>query len=544
MRERVVSQSPVNEGPDLPVRIRTVPLGGSALSRTLQDPAGAAAWGMPRPASAAAWRTRVEAVRAGGSGGAWLAALAPAFGGAAEGGGVAGARLARAAAAGVVVTTGQQPGLFGGPAYTLSKALAALALADELEESLGCPVAPVFWAATDDADWAEAAEVHLSFIDGVRRLALEGPPTDGVAMADVPLGPMAPLHAALAAACGSGAHGALLEATVAAYGEGGTVGGAYVRWLRHVLEPLGIAVLDAAHPAVRLAADPVLRQALAQAAPVQAALEARDAALRDAGLAPQVELVPGRSLVFRLRPDAEGRPVRERVPLDEAEAALREAPAGTLGANVLLRPVVERALLPTAAYVAGPGELAYGAQVAVVADALGREQPLLVPRWAGEVVETRALEAASALGLSEDDLATPHRAEARVARARMDGAVADGMERLRLAIEAQVGALRTAVLDAGVPVPARTVEGLARDLARRVDRHERRLLAAVKRQEGEAMRQVAMVRGALRPLGRPPERTLSLVPLLVRHGPGLLRRMGDLARAHARALVQGPAGGA
>jgi uncharacterized protein YllA (UPF0747 family) len=55
-----------------------------------------------------------------------------------------------------VVTTGQQPGLFGGPGYAWLKALSARALADRIEQATGIPAAPVFWAATDDADFDEA----------------------------------------------------------------------------------------------------------------------------------------------------------------------------------------------------------------------------------------------------------------------------------------------------------------------------------------------------------------------------------------------------
>ena len=63
----------------------------------------------------------------------------------------------------LVVTTGQQPGLFGGPIYTLSKALSALAFADALQSATGIPVAPVFWAATDDTDFKEASSIAISF---------------------------------------------------------------------------------------------------------------------------------------------------------------------------------------------------------------------------------------------------------------------------------------------------------------------------------------------------------------------------------------------
>lgn len=522
---------------DLPVRVRSVPLGGTALSRTMQDPDGAARWGMPRPHTPEGWRARVTAVRQDFVGGAWLEALRPAFAAT----DAAAARLARAAEHGVVVTTGQQPGLFGGPAYTISKALTALALADALEAELQVPVAPVFWAATDDADWAEAAEVHVATRAGVRRLAMAGPATEGTPMAEVPLGNVEDAWAALEAACGSGAHATLLAALRAAYAPTATVGGAYLAWLRALLAPLGIPVLDASHAAVREAADPVLRQALAQAAPLHEALEARSAALEAAGLSPQVELVAGRSLVFRSAPNAEGRLQRERVPLTAAARVRDEAPVGSLGPNVVLRPVVERALLPTVAYAAGPGELAYAAQVAPVAAVLGAAIPLFVPRWSGEVVDRRVLEAAATLGIEEATLALPHGAETVVAHGKLDAAVADALERLRLTMEAQVALLGRAVQDAAMAVPPSVVERLGDDLARRLARQERRLVAAVKRQEVEAMRQVAMVRGALRPYGRPPERTLSLVPLLVRYGVPLLEQMGAAARGHARALVRGPA---
>ena len=108
------------------VIVRTTLLGGSPLSQAVQRGDVGADWYAHRPASPAAWRTHAQQVRASFDGLDWLTTLAPALavtGAAAE-------RLAQAAARGVVVTTGQQPGLFGGPAYTWSKALSALSLAD------------------------------------------------------------------------------------------------------------------------------------------------------------------------------------------------------------------------------------------------------------------------------------------------------------------------------------------------------------------------------------------------------------------------------
>ena len=95
----------------------------------------------------------------------WLTPLRHAF----DPTGVAADRLEAAAKGGFVVTVGQQPGLFGGPLYTWWKALSALAFADALQQATGVPVAPVFWAATDDSDFVEASWTAVATPDGARK---------------------------------------------------------------------------------------------------------------------------------------------------------------------------------------------------------------------------------------------------------------------------------------------------------------------------------------------------------------------------------------
>jgi bacillithiol biosynthesis cysteine-adding enzyme BshC len=517
--------------------VRSQPLGGSPLSRAMQDGTVPAGWVPPRPKSGAEWEARArEAVEFAPAD--WLSPLRPALAAT----GRAAERIARAANGGVVVTTGQQPGLFGGPAYTFSKALSALAMADVLEAQLGRPVAPVFWAASDDADWHEAAVTHLVGPAGVEVLRLPGPPSDGVAMADVPLGDVAPLLARLRAASGSAAFAEVLDMVERAYVPHATVGAAYVQLLRGLLEPLGIAVLDAAHPALRIAADPLLRRALAQAGGIAASLARRTDDIEAAGWSPQVEVRDGLTLVFRTTAGEHGRArerVRERSTLADATRVAREAEPGTLGPNVLLRPVLERTLLPTVGYCAGPGEFAYFAQVSCVADALGIPAPIPLPRWSGHVVPGDAVRLLERLGLDEAVLADGRVAEGVLARAALDEPVGDGIERLRVTLEAQVRALAGSVAGAEGLVPATVLEGLQRDLQARIDRVERRLLAAVKRRESQLMRDVAVARGWFRPLGDAPERLLSLVPLLARYGPPVFDAIGQAARAHATQVVQG-----
>ena len=516
--------------------VQTLPLGGGALSRALQAGTAPASWTVARPRNVDQWKAAARGVELRHAGHEWLSALAPAF----NATGKAAERLARAAAGGVVVTTGQQPGLFGGPAYTWSKALAALALADELEAQLGIPVAPVFWAATDDADWQESAVTHVVGARGLETLTLAGPATDGIALSEVSLGDVQAQIARLRDACGSVANGDILDLVESAYVAHASVGASYVQLLRGVLEPLGIAVLDAAHIALRTAADPILRRALHSAPAIAEALRTRSAEIQAVGMQPQVADMDGLSLVFRTSRTELGN-TRERVSLPHAARTVREAEVGTLGPNVLLRPIVERAILPTLAYLAGPGEFAYFAQISPIAEVLGADIPLAVPRWSGSIVEPQTERALRRLGVTAADFDDPHAVESRLAKSALDEGVADAFERVRVATETQLRALKSAVKDADDVVTPSVVDGAGRDILHKLERLERRLIAGVKRREEVLMRDIAVARAAIKPMGKSPERVLNLIPALARYGPELLLAMRDSARVHAAALVTGDA---
>jgi len=506
-------------------RVLTEALGGSALSRAAQEgrlPAGLQPW---RPRTAADWSAHTSRVRASAARD-WWRDLAPAF----EASGPARDRLERAARDGFVVTTGQQAGLFGGPLYTLTKAVSALALADALQDATGAPVAPVFWAATDDADFHEAASVHVAHDEGVQRLVLDGAPATGTPMARVPLGDTAAALRLLHRACGSGAHPRFFEMARAAFSGAHTVGSAYVELLRALLQPLGIAVVDSSHAAVRGASAPLLRRALDRAARVHDALSARGDAIRASGFEPQVDDDRGLSLVF-----AHERGVKRRIPVDEARDAAASGDA-VLSPNVLLRPVVERALLPTAAYVAGPGELAYFAQVTAVAEALEAAVPVAVARWSGTVVEPPAQRALARLGIPPSDAADAHALEARFARAAMPASVVEAWSRLQQRLTSSLDELDTTVRETAL-MPPPVIEGLRRSLAHKLSRAERRMLAAAKRRDERVRQDIATVTSALYPLGKRQERVLSFVPMLARGGDALLDAMLAEARRHAGVLV-------
>lgn len=514
------------------LQVLTEPLGGSELTRALIAETAPAGWMAPRPGDPDAWRARVVAARGRVDPG-WLRALEPAI----AAGGAAAERLRQAAEHGVVVTTGQQPGLFGGPIYTWSKALSALALADALEAACGVPVAPLFWAATDDGDFAEAATTWVAMPGGAIALSLSRTVPDGTSMATAPLGDVEPALSGLEAAAGSAAYAESLIAVRAAYAPldaTPTVGGSFVALLRRMLEPLGIAVMDAGHRAVRAQAFPVLRQALGEAAAVDLSLRARDAELRAAGYEPQVALVPDLSLVFR---DNAG--IRSRIPVATARGAARDASPGELSWSVLLRPLVEQEIVPTIAYVAGPSELAYFAQTTAVATGLGRPLPLAVPRWAGWIIEPQAARALERFGLTIEDFRDPHAVEARFLHDHIPPEIQRALTAIAASVDSGFQAL--AATDRSQIAPPTVLDSARQAIHHWLEQLERRYMAGVRDAHRATLLELATLRGALFPGGVRQERRLNLIPTLARQGPAVFDAIRSHAAAHAATLLGEPA---
>ena len=509
------------------VRVIRQPLAGSPLAEVFMRGEAPDAWYEPRPDGPIAWRARLEEIRSSFAKD-WLSRLAPAIAATGE----AAERLQAAAEGhGVVVTTGQQPGLFGGPIYTLSKALSALAFANALQEVTGIPVAPVFWAATDDADFKEASSTVIAVSGGAQLLRIDHTESLGRTMDSMPLGEVSAELDALSHSAGSASDRTPLEMLQRYYTPRATIGSAYVSFLRELFDPLGISVIDASHPATREAARPVLKSALEKSREIAEALKARNGEIEAAGFSPQVQDVPGLSLVFNSGPGG-----RKRIPL---KASGGHTTDGEMGPNVLLRPVVERAVLPTAAYLGGPAEIAYFAQIAPIADALGVARPLILPRWSCTILESHVEQILEKLYLLPEDFRDPHEVEGRVARARLPKAVIEELRTTRAMLDERLDALSQAVTREQAPVSPAVTGGLRANLTRRLDRFERRIVAAVKSKHADVMHDIATARGSLYPFGKPQERSLNFVPLLARYGKNLRDQMLEDASSYAKALVSG-----
>lgn len=297
----------------------------------------------------------------------------------------------------VAVVTGQQVGLFSGPAYTLYKALTAAKLAEQLS-SAGTPAVPMFWLATEDHDFAEVNH-SWGFNQSREPVRFE---VNGHAGGNRPVGnieiaswPVEELRQSLSGLPFAEDVSQLIAET---YRPGASLGAAFQSLLERLLKPYGFLFIDPLHPATRKLAAPMLRDAVRIGHELNQLLLNRSNELEAAGYHSQVHVARGTSLFFLLE---EGRrlPVRD-VKYTSEQLAER---AEQISPNALLRPVVQDYMLPTAAYIGGPAEIAYFAQSQVLYQRLLGHMPRVVSRSGFTLFDSRATKLMERYGLRPKD---------------------------------------------------------------------------------------------------------------------------------------------
>ncbi len=291
------------------------------------------------------------------------------------------------------LVTGQQVALFGGPLFSVLKAVTAVRIAAEVSRR-GVDCVPVFWLATEDHDHAEVDHVVLPGSDGeLRKLVTPLEANEHAPISQARLG--GAIEAVVAEAADLLGDTAAMDDLRAAYASGAGMGEAFARLFARWFREAGVILLDASDPALHAVAAPIYSEAARRSRELTSALLDRGRALHDGGFHEQVKVTPSSTLLFALHGGGRtpvhqnnGRFTLGNEKLGEAELLARiQAEPQRFSANVLLRPVVQDYLLPTLAYVGGPSEVAYFAQAAVIYEQLlGRVTPIL-PRFSATLVE-------------------------------------------------------------------------------------------------------------------------------------------------------------
>jgi bacillithiol biosynthesis cysteine-adding enzyme BshC len=503
-----------------------------------------------RPADPAAWQQAIARVQAHPSPSRALAAsvvhaqvaerAAPAE--ALE----AAARLADPAA--VAIVTGQQAGLFGGPLYTLLKALTTIQLARRVQADHRTAAVPVFWVDAEDHDWDEVRTAQVLDREGAQVAVTLGDlpgagslPVGSLRLDDDVSRTIGQLEASLAP---TEFTPGLVSSLARHYRAGVSVAAACASWLDELLGPLGLVVFDASDARAKPAVADVFRREIET--PCGMARLARTGGETLAALGHQAQIDPGDDMVCLFYLDDAGRrPIRHRQGRFFIEDEPREA-AGLaeeaarhpdrFSPNVLLRPLVQDTLFPTVCYVAGPSELAYQAQLGDAYRTFGIPQPLLVSRASATLLDSAA---ARFLERHPVPLETLQPQDESALNRLLETQLPASLEGLFAEIDARMtdGTTRLKDVVTGVDPTLGGAVDTTLDRARETFRNlHGKIVSAAKKKDETLRRQFTRTRGLAFPGGAPQERVLNLAFFINRYGPGLPARLLDvlppLADAH------------
>ena len=436
----------------------------------------------------------------------------------------------------VAIVTGQQAGLFGGPLFTLLKAVTAIRLSARLTRDHGVTAVPVFWIDAEDHDWDEIAGCGVLAADQtLRHVRVEAPEgagertvaslryTDGIGRAIEELAATLPATEFTAE---------LLDGLREAYQPGRGVTDAFGRFIDRVLGPHGLVVYDASDPAAKPFAAPVFTRELERSGETARLAAAAGAALVSRGYHMQVTPNESSAALFDLQGGRRAiRAIGDAFLIGD-EPASREgllsraaSQPETFSPNVLLRPIVQDTIFPTVCYVAGPNELAYLGQLRGVYDAFGVPMPLMQPRATATVLDSAGVRFLTRYHVP---LAALRAQDEHALNELLRSQLPPSVEKSMLDAEAEIVARMEAVIRA-VPAIDPTLEGAARSTLGKLQ-HELKalsgkILQAAKRRDETLRRQFQHVRGQAFPGGEPQERSVGFVSFLNKYGPVFVERL-------------------
>lgn len=449
-----------------------------------------------------------------------------------------------------VVVSGQQPGLLGGPLYTLYKALGSVKLAAALRKRHpDLDFVPVFWVASEDHDYDEVASVTWPQAGG-DLITFRAEHPDWTAGRMVGTLASAPVVEPLVEAILQGTHDTEFRAAeieaLRREGRDGTWEDLFCRLMLRLTRGTGLMLVSPLMPWVRRRSAAIFGKEIETAGESTRLVLERSEAAEKAGLETPLHRNPDAVNLFRV----DAAQCRRTVRVDDGrliDAAINGGPNGgesagdknewrrrleadpsAFSANVVTRPLIQDSILPTVAQLVGPGEAAYFAQVEAVYESFGVFAPVRYPRprvllVARNVARTLRKYDLDPLEVIESD------AESLVHAIQQAADEGDFAERLRALRERQQKELRELQRSLGNGGGAHAaIDRLIQSMEKGFDTIDQQFRNDRRQQEPQLETAMNKLLANLTPNGAPQERVFNPVaPFLVSYGPSWLKELHE-----------------
>ncbi|HXF13370.1 MAG TPA: bacillithiol biosynthesis cysteine-adding enzyme BshC [Terriglobales bacterium] len=431
------------------------------------------------------------------------------------------------------IVTGQQVGLFGGPVFSIYKALSAVKLAQEARK-LGVDAVPVFWLATEDHDFEEVNQVQLPGADGRLQTLVSG----AESKPDAPVGSVSfgPEIEQAVARTTELLGDSEVTGLLGCYRSGENFGSAFAKFFTRVFADFGVILLDGSDPDLDRIAAPLYSAALDHAPEVTQALLDRDAKLHATGYHQQVKVTSSSTLLFAMRDGA-------RVPIHQAKTGeflvgeervsrqqlldLAAKSPQSFSPNVLLRPVVQDYLLPTLTYIGGAAEVAYFAQAAAVYESLANRTTPVIPRFSATLIESKLKALLDKYNLTVPEIFEgPEVLRETIGARRLPANLQNSFEKSMAAVQHSMKAVRESLAELDKTL-IESAENAESKMLYQINNLRARAARAELRHSEVIQRHAELISNSLYPGKELQERSFAGVYFLAKHGRELMNGLLD-----------------
>ena len=455
------------------------------------------------------------------------------------------------------IVTGQQAGMLAGPLYTLYKAFTAIELAKKLKQEFpDFSFVPIFWIETEDHDLEEIASIHVLNAEGQVESVRYTPPAFSsetpwkkqagpTLLEDAPLSEFfEKLQSSLPA---SEFSSELIQVFRKSYIAGRSLGNAFASLLLHYFDEDGLLVFDANSGELKSLALELFRKEIETSPQLSERIVLQSEKL-EANYHAQVK--PRALNLFYINEEGDRLAIQEKGTVPEKERSfflqgtrknftqsellteLKNRPE-RFSPNVVMRPLYQDFLLPTVAYVAGPGEIAYFAQFAPSYEWAGIPMPRIHPRMSVTLIEERVERIFSKYHIApEDVLSESHAKSTALLDAAIESDLIPKFEQALEEIDRALESLREKVNQAE-PTLDGALTSLKGKVLTSIRDFQSKTVAAERKRHATTKAQLDKVLAALLPSGELQERELNLAYFLNKYGPNFYERLKDFLRPHA-----------
>ncbi|OKP69500.1 bacillithiol biosynthesis cysteine-adding enzyme BshC [Paenibacillus sp. P3E] len=436
----------------------------------------------------------------------------------------------------LVVTGGQQSGLFTGPLFVIYKAITTIQAAKEAAAQLGRPVVPLFWIAGEDHDWDEVNHTYVLNRTGeITRLKLDKADELRSSVSAIKVeeeswlqitGQLDDLLQE------SEFKPQIMEVVRDSSAEGYSMSEAFAKLMGSLFGRFGLILLDSADPELRKLEAPMFKSLIEHNDELESAYHTAAGRITDSGYELQAAVTAGGANLFYIHQGArlllhkeEGRFTDRKGMVSFSREELLEqleTHPERFSNNVLTRPLMQDYVLPVLATVLGQGEIAYWAIPQPAFEVVGERMPLIIPRMSFTVVEGTLHKHMDKYQLVFGDVLQGLDEKRKKWLAAQDELELERrFEDTKAAFTAmyeplieQLGSIQAGLLKLGANNKDKILDQITFLQAKAQD--------AMAKQNEAALRQWERIELSLMPLGKLQERVYNVMYYLNRYGPGWL----------------------